>query len=176
MSNEIITTAAIAGLCTGVIKAIFIERQSINLEIVGPIMLEASGGFFTGALIGFCAEKLGLKDQDCQLPAEKMFGPVNLSVAAATIGTVLASGSLNTLMAVPPLLGFAFALTVAYFKGVFWCGKKAYDGLLSIPQLLLPVQEEDDSTETDNDLYDPEDASALKHDMINDDSGEFEGI
>ncbi|MDJ1304836.1 MAG: hypothetical protein MRQ09_01160 [Candidatus Midichloria sp.] len=59
---------------------------------------------------------------------------------------------------------------------MFWCGKKAYDGLLSIPQLLLHIQEEDDPTETDNDLYDPEDASALKHDMINDDSGEFEDI
>ncbi|AEI89241.1 hypothetical protein [Candidatus Midichloria mitochondrii] len=125
MSSKIITTAAIAGLCAGVIKAILTEGQrGINSGAVGPMMLEASGGFFTGALIGFCAEKLGLKDQGCQLPAEKMFGPVNLSIAAATIGTVLVSGSWNTLMAGPPLLGFALALTIAYFKGVFWCGKK----------------------------------------------------
>ncbi|MDJ1304837.1 MAG: hypothetical protein MRQ09_01165 [Candidatus Midichloria sp.] len=58
MSSEIITTAAIAGLCAGVIKAIFIEgQQGINSEAVGPIMFEASGGFFTGALIGFLRRK-----------------------------------------------------------------------------------------------------------------------
>ncbi|MDJ1407830.1 MAG: hypothetical protein MRQ13_05715 [Candidatus Midichloria sp.] len=66
-------------------KSYFYRRLAgYNLEAVSPIILEASGVFFTSALIGFCAEKLGFKDQECQIINRKNIWSSKLSITVAT--------------------------------------------------------------------------------------------
>ncbi|CAG7588519.1 hypothetical protein MHYMCMPASI_00006 [Hyalomma marginatum] len=66
-------------------KSYFYRRLAgYNPEAVSPIIFEASGGFFTSTLIGFCAEKLGFKDQECQIINQKNVWPSKLSITAAT--------------------------------------------------------------------------------------------